>query len=89
MFPTVSGNLKAAPCLKAVWSILSDARRAPMPALSLIEVSSYVLGGEKGRGKHKHGSSWVNTTPPKQFHQIHYQTSYRPGSDLCIQSEKL
>lgn len=36
MFPAVSGNLKSVPCLKAVQSVLSDTRRAPMPVLSLV-----------------------------------------------------
>lgn len=36
MFPAVSGNLKSVPCLKAVQSLLSDTRRAPVPVLILV-----------------------------------------------------
>lgn len=36
MFPAVSGNLKSVPCLKAIQSLLSDTRRAPVPVLILV-----------------------------------------------------
>lgn len=36
MFPAVSVNLKSVPCLKAVQSVLTDTRRAPVPVLILV-----------------------------------------------------
>lgn len=76
MFPSLSGKLEA------VQSVLSDARRASMPVLSLSQTSNYIFGrrkGEAGTSMAVHGSV--------QLHQSSStKSSTRPVTDLVVVS---